>query len=66
MSEPFKLDLSRREFCLLVAGLMSAEDAPDAFSCGLKALGQPAAKDREVVELGERILAQLDPDRKIV
>lgn len=48
----------------MLAGLMTAEDAPDAFRLGLKALGQPNAKDREVVELGEKVLKQLDPEGK--
>lgn len=59
------ITLTDREFKLLLAGLMAAEDAPDAFRCGLVALGQPKANDREVVELGEKILKQLDPKQKL-
>ena len=59
------IQLTKREFSLLLAGIMVAEDAPDAFRCGLRALGQPDAKDREVLELGERILKQLDPEGRL-
>ena len=59
------ITLTKRELCLLLAGIMVAEDAPDAYRCGLKALGQPDAQDREVVELGDRILKQLDPENKL-
>ena len=55
------ITLTKREICLMLAGLMTAEDAPDAFRCGLAALQQPDAKDREVTELGEKVLNQLDP-----
>jgi hypothetical protein len=56
-----KIKLTRRDFYLMLAGLMSVEDAPDSFRCSLRALNQPPANDSEVIELGERILAQLEP-----
>jgi len=60
MSNP-TIQLTRRDYCLLLAALLAAEDSPDAFRLSLAVLRQKPATDREVMELGERMLAQLDP-----
>jgi anthranilate phosphoribosyltransferase len=59
------IQLTRREYCLLLAALLAAEDSPSAFRAGLAALRQKPATDREVTELGERMLDQLDPDKTL-
>lgn len=60
------LNLTRRDFELILAALMVTEDAADAFRISLVTLRAAPATDREVVQLAERIFIQVDPDRKIV
>lgn len=59
------IQLSRRDLMLMLAALLAVEDAPDAFRLSLVALRQKPADDREVIALGERLLAQLDPDKQL-
>jgi hypothetical protein len=59
------IQLSRRDYLLLLAALLATEDSPAAFRCSLMALREKPARDREVIELGERMLSVLDPNQKI-
>jgi len=60
-----QIQLSERDFFLMLAALMITEDAPEAYRCSLAALRQRPATDGEIVELGERILTQLDPQQTL-
>ena len=59
------IQLTKREFYIVLAALLSTEDCQDSFRASMQALKQEPAKDKEVMTLGERLLKQLDPEERL-
>lgn len=56
-----EVSLTKRELGLIVAALMSVEDAEDSFNVSLRVVGEAPAGDKEVCELGERLIRLQNP-----
>ena len=62
MSDHPHITLSKRDMLIICAALLTVEDAPKEFGVSCQVLRTPKPSDKEVVDLGQRILTQIDPN----